>query len=431
MKGRRLCRLGLLITAVVLLVPPLLWVIIVLAAPTDWARSHVVAALQRASGRSAQLEGLHVCLDGGVELDKLQIGAPQAMIDPWLKVERMNIDVSLLHLLCGKFEPTILEVSGATLRVLRREDGSLELADLVSPEPGQSLGSSGERHQCGLSKLNAKLRQSRIILQDRSTKTELTMEGVQGEAIWEGEGAMAVTLAGSINNGPFQFTAHVDRSSRQTNFEGEFRATDVGMDAGMSTLRYLVPVLAGTPGQLQGRLNLDLYLRGRGDSAAPICKSVVGNGNLVLDPIQLDGMPLMAEISRAIDLPIHDKVGSIQSSFMIQDGRVITDRLNLTAGRFPIVVSGWTDFSGQMDYQVKLDGLVERVPEKARQFLSDLDLDLTKLTTLSLRGNLDSVQVQVSDSSRVGRSTIGQGLSTEDRDRLRVLGRRLRDKVLR
>ena len=85
----------------------------------------------------------------------------------------------------------------------------------------------------------------------------------------------------------------------------------------------------------------------------------------------------MAEISRAIEVPLQDKAGSIQSSFVIQDGRVTTDRLNLTVGRVPIVVSGWTDFNGQMDYQMKLDGLVDRVPEKARQFLSGLDLDLT------------------------------------------------------
>ena len=266
MKCRRLCRLGLMIPAGVLLAPPLLWVLIVLAAPTDWARSHVVAALQRASGRSVQLERLHVCLGGGVELAKLQIGAPRAVVDPWLNADRIRIDVSLLQLLCGRFEPTDLEVDGATLRVLRREDGSLELADLVRSDPDQKGSSSTEPHRCGLSKLKAKLHQSRIILQDQPTKTELTMEGVEGEANWEGEGAMVVTLSGSLNQGPFEFTAHFDRSEGQANFEGQFRTSDVVVDGGMSALRYVVPVLAGAPGQLQGRLDMDLYLRGRGES---------------------------------------------------------------------------------------------------------------------------------------------------------------------
>lgn len=431
MKCRRLCRLGLMIPAGVLLAPPLLWVLIVLAAPTDWARSHVVAALQRASRRSVQLERLHVCLGGGVELAKLQIGAPRAVVDPWLNADRIRIDVSLLQLLFGRFEPTDLEVDGATLKVLRREDGSLELADLVRSDHDQKGSSSTEPHRCGLSKLKAKLHQSRIILQDQPTKTELTMEGVEGEANWEGEGAMVVTLSGSLNQGPFEFTAHFDRSEGQANFEGQFRTSDVVVDGGMSALRYVVPVLAGAPGQLQGRLDMDLYLRGRGESREMIAKSLVGHGNLTLDPIQLDGTPLMAEISRAIEVPLQDKAGSIQSSFVIQDGRVTTDRLNLTVGRVPIVVSGWTDFNGQMDYQMKLDGLVDRVPEKARQFLSGLDLDLTKLTNLTLRGNVDSVQVEFPDRAAAGGASVDQILSTENRDRLRVLGRRLRDKVLR
>ena len=96
-----------------------------------------------------------------------------------------------------------------------------------------------------------------------------------------------------------------------------------------------------------------------------------------------------------------------------------------------MVASGWTGFDGQMDYQIKLDGLVDRVPEKARQFLSGLDLDLSKLTSLSLRGNVDSVQVKLLGQAKSGASAVDQILSTDDRDRLKVLGRRLRDKVLR
>ena len=431
MKCRRLCRLGLMIPAGVLLVPPLLWGLIVLAAPTGWARSHVVTALERASGRSVQLERLQVCLGGGIELTKLEIGAPQALVDPWLKADRIRIDVSLLQLLWGKFEPTNLEVDRATMRVLRREDGSLELADLVRPDPEQKNAASSEPHHCGLSKLKAKLHDSRIIIQDQPTKTDLTMEGVEGEANWEGEGAMVVTLSGLMNQGPFDFTSHFDRSGGQANFEGEFRTTDVLVDGGMTALRYVVPVLAGAPRQLQGRLDMDLYLRGRGETREQIGKSLVGHGNLSLDPIQLDGTPLMAEISRAIQVPLHDKAGSIQSNFVIENARVTTDRLNLTVGRVPIAVTGWTDFSGQMDYQMKLDSLVDRVPEKARQFLSGLDVDLTRLTSLTLRGTVDSVEVKLNGRQAAGGSSLDQILSTEDRDRLKVLGRRLRDKVLR
>ena len=50
MRHRRFCWLGLMVPLGVLLAPPFLWVLIVLVAPTNWARSHVIAKLERSSG---------------------------------------------------------------------------------------------------------------------------------------------------------------------------------------------------------------------------------------------------------------------------------------------------------------------------------------------------------------------------------------------
>jgi AsmA protein len=431
MKRRRFCWLGLMIPLGVLLVPPLLWLLIVLVAPTNWARTHIVAALERASGRSVQLDDLDVCLGGGVALTNLKIGAPGAIGEPWLVVPKAQIDVSPLQLLCGKFEPKNLEVDGATLRVLRRADGSLELADLVKADPVGPGSSGSEAHTCGLSKLRARLRQARILLLDRPSGTRLEFEGVDGEGVWEGGGAFVATLTGRVNGGPFAFTAHFDRTTGPPNFEGQFRASDVALEQGMSALRYLVPVLAGAPGQLQGKLDMDVYLRGQGQTRESLEKTLVGHGSVSLDPIQLAGTPLMAEIARVVEIPAEETIGSIRSAFVIQDGRITTDRLALTAARVPILVSGWTDFGGRMNYQVKVDGLVDKVPEKARQFLSGLDLDLGKLTQLTLSGSVDAVEIKLNRPSADRRSPVAPILSNDDRERLRVLGRRLREKVLR
>ena len=46
MQCRRFRRLVLLSAVGTLLTPPLLWALIVLVAPTSWARSHVIAALE-------------------------------------------------------------------------------------------------------------------------------------------------------------------------------------------------------------------------------------------------------------------------------------------------------------------------------------------------------------------------------------------------
>ena len=222
---------------------------------------------------------------------------------------------------------------------------------------------------------------------------------MEGEGIWEGEGAFIVTLAGQINEGPFQFTAHFYRSGRQPIFEGQFRATDAVLDRNMNALRYLVPVLAGTPGQVQGKLDLDLYLSGQGNTREALCKTLRGRGSLSIDPIEFAGVPVLTELADLAQVPAQERTGSIQSSFTIENSRITTDRLSLHAGRVPIVVSGWTGFDGRMSYQMTLDGLVEKVPEKARQFLSGLDLDLSTLTSVSLRGNVDKVEVSLQRSS--------------------------------
>ncbi|MGA9922168.1 MAG: AsmA-like C-terminal region-containing protein [Isosphaeraceae bacterium] len=430
MRHRRFCWLGLMIPLGVLLAPPFLWVLIVLIAPTNWARSHVIAKLERSSGRSVQLDDLDVCLDGGIELTGLKIGAPRSVGDPWLEAKRIQIDVSLWQLLWGKFEPTNLQADEATLRVLRRKDGSFELADLVRFDGDSTATSSAEPHRCGPSKLKTKVRQTRILLIDQPSQTQLTFDEVEGEGIWEREGAFVATLSGRLNQGPFEFTAHLDRSGGQPNFEGQFRTSDVVLDQGMSMLRYLVPVLAGTRGQLQGRMAMDVYLRGRGGCRKVLGKSLVGNGSLVLDPIELNGTPLMTEFAKLAELSSTDNLASIRSDFVVQDGRIKTDHLTLTAGRIPVAISGWTDFDGRLDYQVKLDGVADRIPDQARKFISGLDLDLNSLTSLRLRGNVDRVVITAGTAAE-GRSPLEQIIGPEDRERFKVLGRQFRDKLMR
>jgi uncharacterized protein involved in outer membrane biogenesis len=431
MKRRRFCWIWLAIPGGVLLTPVLLWVFIVLIAPTRWARSHVVAVLERSSGRSVKLDTLDVCLGGGVSLSNLRIGAPRSVGDPWLEAPRVHIDVSPFQLLRGKFEPTSLDVDGLTLRVLRRRDGSLELADLVRADPRTAATQTSEPHECGLSKLSARLHHARVQLVDIPNQTSVELQDVEGEGIWEGEGAFNVTLRGQFNEGPFQLTAHFYRSGRQPIFEGQFRATDTMLDGNMNALRYLVPVLAGTPGQVQGKLDMDLYLSGQGNTREALCKTLRGRGSVSIEPIGFAGVPVLTELADLVQVPTQERTGGVQSSFTIEDSRINTDRLSVHAGRVPIVVSGWTGFDGRMSYQMALDGLVEKVPEKARQFLSGLDLDLSTLTSVSLRGTIDKVDVSFQKAS-VGRGPAADSfLSKDDRERLKVLGRRLREKVLR
>ena len=79
------------------LLPPLLWLLVVLVAPTGWARRQIVARLESRSGRRVALDGVSVGLMGGIRLTNLQIGSPQGTTDPWLKAADIRLDFGLLR----------------------------------------------------------------------------------------------------------------------------------------------------------------------------------------------------------------------------------------------------------------------------------------------------------------------------------------------
>ena len=111
MTKRRLRRYALGLCAV-LLIPPLLWVGVVVIAPTDWAKRHVVAALEAATERSVRLERCRCSWLGGVRLTNLEIGSPSHGDDPWLKAQDLELDISFLDLLRGNLRPRTVEGSG-------------------------------------------------------------------------------------------------------------------------------------------------------------------------------------------------------------------------------------------------------------------------------------------------------------------------------
>src|SRR5271155_3210803 len=73
------CRVRLFLSILVgiILIPPLLWIGVVLIAPTGWAKRQVVASLEARTHRSVRLESLSVCLLGGIQLVNLEIGSPK------------------------------------------------------------------------------------------------------------------------------------------------------------------------------------------------------------------------------------------------------------------------------------------------------------------------------------------------------------------
>jgi hypothetical protein len=232
-----------------------------------------------------------------------------------------------------------------------------------------------------------------------------------------------------MNQGSFDLTTNYDVTGDKPILEGQFRANDVVLDEGMDGLRYLIPILAGDGPSTQGRLSTNVYLRGQGDSKPTILHSLTGHGQIVLDPIELRDSAFLKQLARISDEAAAGHVGSIRSEFLIKNERISTERANVTLGKLPFALVGWTDFGGNLDYQVKLDGLNGRLTEKASRWLTSLDVDLKALTTLRLSGNVNNLALELNSDGQ--RKLLNDMLSPQDQDKLRVLGRRLKDKILR
>jgi AsmA-like C-terminal region len=412
---------------IVLLIPPLLWVGVVLIAPTDWAKSHIVAAVEAASRRSVRLDRLSVRWLGGVRLTNLEIGSPRNGGDPWLKAQNVELDNSFLDLLRGNLRPQSVDADGVTLRVLRRADGTLEIAESVPPEDKRL---NGAPHR-DAAPLIVHIRGGNLTLIDEPSQTRLHMQNAEGEGVLEDRRVLIQNLRGVLNGGPCQFVGELDRTGSEPRFEGRIQAQDVVLDDGMNVLRYAVPVLAGASLNLKGHLNTDVYVQGRGATGDTLSQSLTGHGMIAINPIDLDGAPLIAELSKIAELRRQGRVASIRSDFVIEDRRITTDHFTLNVGRVPMTLAGWTSFDGHLDYRINLKGLTDRLPDKARRLLGDLNVDVGSLTILTLRGTVNQMVVQVNGVSLDRGLLKDAGFKREDREKLRAVGRKFLDELTR
>ncbi len=411
----------------VVAIPPLLWILVVLIAPTDSARRRVVSRLEARSGRRVALEGVSVGLFGGIHLKNLEIGSPHDTGDPWLKAADIHLDFGPWRMIKGQCRPSEVEVDGVAVRVLRRADGKVELADLVRPVPSAGHGGPSASSE---PRISVRVRNAEILVVDEPSRTRVKLEAVEGEGYGEGPLAVVEQLRGTMNGGAFRFAARIDRTSKALAFEAQLRAEDVALDEGMTVLRYVVPVLAGASSAVKGRLATDVYFAGRGPTWPLLFRGLAGHGEVALNPVELAGTPLVAEISRFADLKGARRLGSLHTDFVYKDRRISTDHFNMMLARVPITMSGWTDLDGRIDYEMKVEGLRERLPDNARRILGDLKVDLGSLTVLNLRGTIDRVAMQVNGLS-IDRGLIRDRLKPDDREKIRQMSRKLTESLLR
>jgi AsmA protein len=408
----------------VLALAPVVWVAFVAVLPTGCARKTIVERLARATGRQVTLGSLHVGALGGVTLGDLKIGAPGSGDDPWLQVDQATVNVSLMQLMFGQLDPTEIEVEGVKLRVLRRADGSLELADLLRPDGDAKVITPPTSEVCEPSGLEVTVSGAMVTIVDEPTGSKLELTGVSGRGTCQGCVAHVTQLRGSVNGGTFELAAQADKSEAVPRFEGQLRVRGAGLSQGMSALGYLVPVLAGTRSGLDGKLTLDLYLRGQGDTREGLAESLVGQGRIGLDPVALDGSKLLSGIGDLFELPPQGRVGDVWGDLKVQNGRIMSDNLTVDVSKVPLVFVGWTDFEGRVNYRLKTDGLSEKLPAQAHEFLSRLrpGLKVNELADVKIQGTVEALSVTAHGVP------IARGAESQ---KLQEIGRRVRDQIRR
>jgi hypothetical protein len=178
---------------------------------------------------------------------------------------------------------------------------------------------------------------------------------------------------------------------------------------------------------------MDLYLQGKGKTWETLSRTLAGHGLIAINPVDLEGSPIVGELSKIVDFKRQGRAASIKTDFLISNRRVTTDHFVLDVGRVPLLLSGWTDFDGKLDYRINLSGLSDRLPEKARRFLGNLDPELQALKVLTLQGTINQMAVHLNGVS-LDRDLLreaGLKVNKQDREKLRVLGKKLLDELVR
>lgn len=407
---------------------PVVWGLVLALMPTEWVRARLVSRLSLSTSQEASLGEVRVGPLGGLHLRALTISEPGHEHQPWLEVDHVVVMPRLGRLLAGQLEVQTVQASGVTLRAERRLGGKYPFASLFEEDATKSpdQGADQERweHQYDPSDVVAfELRDLKATVVDEPTGTRLSFTEVAGRGMWRPDHATLQNMQGELNGGQFELEAEMERAAMGPTFEVQLKARGVAIGGGMNLLSYVVPILSKSRGDLQGKMDLNLYLRGEGDSLAALRESVVGQGAIVLDPIELRDSTLVTELSQVLKMPDRVRIGTVRSDFGVVKGRIISNEMVVDAGGVPFVLSGCTDFQGNIDYRVRS----QAVNDALAPYLSSLPIGINDVVELRIKGTRDQMSATVEGIPL--RDEMGRPLS--DKERIREIGRVLRDRLLR
>ena len=374
----------------VLGVPSLVWVTIVLATPTGWARSRLTARIEAATGRVVRIGSVRLGFLGDLKIVDLNLAEPSDPANPWLRVGETAINVNPLRVLMGRCcEPTHVALDQARVRVWRRADGQFEFGDLARlPHPTGAQVPAAPGSTDLIPSIVLSVTNSMVQVVDDSNDVRLRIVNVDAEASYQPESIQLKKLVGQVNGGSFRLAVRLKRDQQAPEFSAEVEATKIRLDPGLKLVETFVPLVARAEGSVGGRLNVHLALQGRGATSPLIRQTLTGHGSVLLDPVDLDGSRILAALRELWASGRNENhVGAVSSNFTDRQGAG-DDRGSDAPSRQACRSSSPAGPTSMAASTTRL-GLIEwwrASPAKARALLGDLQVNFGELAGLRISG---------------------------------------------
>ena len=425
---KRLVPLGILST------PLVVWLAITLIVPTGWARHRIAARLQQATGRPVEIGSIAMGWLGDLSVRDVAIAEPGDVAHPWATIPEARLNVHLGHILLGQCAPSEIRLIRPSLRFARDGRGIWQCGGLVPPAaPGAPRNAAAET-EASATATTLVIEDGAVSLDDQTGRFHLELSGVVVRGTIAPGVVMVEDARGMLNGGVVHLAARVERDGHALRFETETRAEGVDLDGGLDGLAHLVPIVEGGGDVIRGTLQVHLTLKGRGRTIDEVLRGLRGDGSFLIDPVDLTDSRFLEALNVLGEWPETEQVGALSSDFTIADGRANSRDLTLRVGRFPLVLAGWTDFTGRFDYGVQADQMTSLISREARGWLKEAGVHLDQLDGIRIVG--DPNRVEATHKGRPLRGGPdepgGPGKGRDhDRTQLRDTARRIRDRFFR
>jgi hypothetical protein len=209
------------------------------------------------------------------------------------------------------------------------------------------------------------------------------LDGLRTSRLVLQQGVFDVVMDARLNGGPARVTARIDGTGERTAVDMALDANDVRLSQDVSLLGFMVPVLImSSAGELSGNASLSARASWQGfDWNRDIGTTIRGDGSLRLRDGTVQSREVLADILKAVGKPPALSFEQIATAFVLRDGRIHNDAIEVNGKDVSFGLRGWTALSyddalggNPMEYAITGDLLKGKRAADAMKVLALLGL---------------------------------------------------------